>query len=104
MPRSARAVAYVLVLASPLLVMTGCTPEEADAHCGKGSCTVHARSGTSIEVQNLALDVKEVSESYVKLSSHGVSLKLAKELDLHLGSHRLHLVGTQDGTANIRIE
>lgn len=104
MPRSARVVACLLVLASPMLAVTGCAPEDADARCAKSSCTVHARSGTSIKVQNLALDVKEVSDSYVKLSSHGVSLKLAKELDLHLGSHRLHLVGTQDGTANIEIE
>ncbi|MEV0372667.1 hypothetical protein AB0I10_23025 [Streptomyces sp. NPDC050636] len=104
MPRSAHVVASVLLLATPLLAVTGCAPEDVDARCAGSSCTVHARSGTSIKIQNLELDIKEVSESYVKLSSHGVSLKLAKELDLRLGSHRLHLVGTEGGTADIQIK
>ena len=62
------------------------------------------RSGTSIKVENLKLDIKEVSDDHVTLSSHGVSLKLGKKLDLSLGSHRFHLVGTQGGTADIQIK
>ncbi|MFH9426326.1 hypothetical protein [Streptomyces sp. NPDC017529] len=104
MPRSARVAASVLVLALPLLAVAGCAPDDIDARCEGGACTIHARSGTSIKIQNLELEVKEVSESHVRLSSHGVSLKLSKELDLRFGSHRLHLVGTEGGTADIEIE
>ncbi|MFJ2707522.1 hypothetical protein ACIO3R_30570 [Streptomyces sp. NPDC087428] len=104
MSRSARLVTSLLVLAFPLLAMTACAPDKVDARCAEGTCTLHARSGTSIAIQNLELDIEEVSETYVKLSSHGVSLKLAKKLDLRVGGHRLHLVGTQGGTADIEVE
>ncbi|MFF1463801.1 hypothetical protein [Streptomyces sp. NPDC058330] len=83
--------------------MTACAPDQVDARCAESACALHARSGTSIAIQNLELDVREVSESYVKLSSHGVSLKLTRNLDLRLGSHRLHLVGTEGGTADIEV-
>ncbi|MGK5639576.1 hypothetical protein ACSNOK_14890 [Streptomyces sp. URMC 126] len=103
MSRTARAVACVAALALPLAAVAGCGPDDVDARCAKDSCTLHARSGTSIEIGHLALDVKEVSDSYVKLGSHGVSLKLVKGLDLRLGSHRLHLAGTEGGTADIEV-
>ncbi|MEU5535443.1 hypothetical protein [Streptomyces sp. NPDC020362] len=105
MRRSARAVACVLALVSPLLAVSGCgLPDQVDSRCEGSSCTVHVRSGTSIKVENLKLDIEEVSDDSVTLSSHGVSLKLGKKLDLSLGSHRIHLVGTQDGAADIQIK
>lgn len=104
MRHSARAVACVLVL-SPALAVSGCgVPDSADSRCAKESCTIHVHSGMSIELENLRLSVKEVDDSSVTFGSHGVSLKVSKGLDLRFGGHRIHLVASSDGTADLRIE
>lgn len=103
MRHSARAVACVLVLAAPL-ALSGCgVPDSLDERCAGSSCTVHVHSGSSINLENLQLSVKEVSDSSVTLGSHGVSVKVGKNLDLKFGGHRFHLVAAKSGTADIQI-
>ncbi|MFF4363753.1 hypothetical protein [Streptomyces sp. NPDC001604] len=97
-------VACVLA-AAPLLALGGCgVPDQVDSRCANSSCTVHVHSGTSVDVQGIRLNVKEVSDDHVTLSSHGVSLQLSKKLDLKLGSHTLRLVQTGGETADIQIK
>jgi len=104
MRRSARAVACVLVVAVALGV-GGCgVPDSVDSRCGDESCTVRVHSGSSINLENLKLNVTEVSDSSVTLGSHGISVKVGKDLDLRFGGHRFHLVASSDGTADLQIE
>ncbi|WP_344399008.1 hypothetical protein [Streptomyces longisporus] len=91
--------------AAPLFALGGCgVPDQVDSQCANSSCTVHVHSGTSVDVKGIRLNVKEVSDDYVTLSSHGMSLQLSKKLDLKLGSHTLRLVQTGGGTAEIQIK
>jgi hypothetical protein len=104
MRHSARAVACVLVLATALAV-SGCgVPDSVDSRCAKDSCTVHVHSGSSINLENLKLSVTEVGDSSVTFGSHGVSMKVDKNLDLRFGGHRFHLVSTRNGTADLQIK
>ncbi|GAA2477671.1 hypothetical protein GCM10010276_12410 [Streptomyces longisporus] len=105
MNRPGHFVACVLVAAAPLFALGGCgVPDQVDSQCANSSCTVHVHSGTSVDVKGIRLNVKEVSDDYVTLSSHGMSLQLSKKLDLKLGSHTLRLVQTGGGTAEIQIK
>jgi hypothetical protein len=100
----ARAIACVLVLATALAV-SGCgVPDRVDSRCAGESCTVHVHSGSSIDLENLKLSVTEVGDSSVTLGSHGVSVKVSKDLDLRFAGHRFHLVAASNGTAELQIE
>ncbi|GGL91766.1 hypothetical protein GCM10010129_39410 [Streptomyces fumigatiscleroticus] len=104
MDRPGYLVAFVLAVAAPLLAVSGCgTPDQVDSSCTESLCSFHVRSGTSLNIDGLELNVEEVSDDYVTLSSHGMRLELGKKLDVRLGSHRIHLVGTGGGAADIQI-
>jgi hypothetical protein len=95
--------ASLALFAGAVTLVSGCDADGVGLDCGKSTCHVAIHSGDSIRIGNLVFFVAHVDSDYVTLSSHAMTVKVEKDLDVTIGRYHLHLAGASKGAASLDV-